>query len=306
MRSGECSNLCELFTSRLADDVYVCERSGRMHHCTGDTCDALDITAEHRVCRITGITYALDTYVILRSYDLADFGRKESAVIDVDALDAGGLDVDDGEVVAIASTDDTSSSNGHVKTETVKPETSDNNDQIQMVEETASDLISPRDTLLPSPHEQQQELPTPPPPHTKHKRQTSDSSNGPMRRPRKPVRAEALFCQSRSIIKHLSARLPGKEVHRLSQLCMTLWLRITQTPMYKQEVGGKYRYDNHTLAVLYNSTDGLIVNDNILIQPQPRLINYLPPAKSLRDFGYKPADYTRTCKLLHLLALQVS
>jgi hypothetical protein len=285
--AGECDNECEFYKSVIAENIFICIQSGRLHHCTSASCNALVTTSEHRVCSLTGFTYKLDTYIMMPGYDeYADFSRRETCLDEYQieqALDDQNTSEREAQIAherkelelntdTVVNVNDNDNDN-----EDVESNTNNNNNKRKQSDSTTSN--NKRQRIVKS---------------KKKKIKTTIS------RPKKTVQSEVLFCEARTFILKLMPLLSKPDLHKLSSLCVSIWTQFVHTKYYN-EIKGKYKYKNHIAALLYNALDGIQVGGIFIVKPEPGLYNQLPPSKSLKLFNIKPSAYTQTCRYLHEL-----
>lgn len=58
-------------------DVYICQQSGRVHICTAEHCDQLQLTRSNKICIFTGCHFDLEDDGITFDYDNADRSNRE-------------------------------------------------------------------------------------------------------------------------------------------------------------------------------------------------------------------------------------
>lgn len=288
-----CNDECPMMQSNLVAEVYFCRTNGAMHYCTSSACDALIRTNCTRTCLITGMSYPLDMFILdPSSIDCINIKHREPIFNPTPKRKR--------------------------KRDTTNDKNNDNeDDDEEQQQQHDMEPTQPRRKKQSSTVVVVVDLKKPAKPkHPKRRIQSSSEINTPTEvasspittqtttTPPHPTRrlvhkhkqsAESLSCAARKIIRMLMPSLEKKEIQNLSLFSVQLWKHIKSTTYYHQ-VSSRYKFSIHTVAVLYNSIDGIRLHEDYLIQPHPRLAQLLPPAKKLGSYHIKPRRYTAHCR----------
>jgi hypothetical protein len=278
--SGVCSARCSFYTTEYAPDVFVCTRTGRMHHCTSASCDELEVHMENRVCRLTGYSFPLDTFIILPTHsDFVDFARRER--IQGAHTEEAQPDVDTHPAVK-----DTMQVDDTMKKEADAMEPAKRSPKQKRADQTRKKPVRPKHPQRPSAGAA-----------AKHGGIDNVKFN-------KLMKKDSLICDARNFICKLVAGIESDEAQRLAGICVTFWIKCINTK-YFEGVQGRYKFKTHCAAVLYNCMEGIRVKDAWVLEREPGLYTRLPPSKKLKLFGLKPSAYTSACRFLHEMAREM-
>jgi hypothetical protein len=287
MTSGKCHGQCTFYQPPFAANVFVCVRSGRIHYCTSNSCDALETTIEHRVCSITGFSYAHDVLLVLPTHnDLVDMWRRELIHPTPRALAKRKKQktLADANAAQLLKQKQTNPSAPPPPPIVVIKKPPRPKHPKRNTLPNAAAVVSNFRTAVVEPINKSVDAPS-----VRHPQQAGN----------KPLKSEKLLCEARTFILDLMPSYQRSEAVRLASVCVNLWIRMMSTKYY-ESVKGRYPFKNHCAAVLYNAMDGIRYEDNFwLLEPEPFLYHMLPPAKMLKHHGVKPNKYTSSCVYFH-------
>lgn len=324
--AAACCSQCNLLQplGSLCPDLYVCARSGRMHHCTSVSCSFISYTIDCRVCTLTGRSYNHDEYIVLPTHtELADPRNRESILTaaqqEQDAEHVQRLleefvaeTLQAAAVVKQAVTAQPDSANAAVAvcvkaepgTDSMKVEgesESDKKRRLAASRRKAKKVLQANRRAIGRPGEAPQPTPVVVVAPPVSRSAAAAAAKRHQTWVRKAHDSSALLCEGMNFIKQLMPELDLSECTRLSKVCLHMWLRIIQTQRF-QELKGKYKYRTHVAACLYNAIEGLQVQGVVLLEPEPSLVDKLPESKHLKRYNMRPGAYTSACGYLHELA----
>ena len=293
-----CTNECDMFTTPIAENVYVCRSSNRIHYCTSASCDSIIFEQENRACSITGMAYDLESFIDTNT--LKQIERGETVKVFVDKITV--VNHSEKKLAKLALIEEANMM--LLLTNMLQPPLllteGKECTEIACLQESRMILIGAQPTqLIVQP---QKKIVRP-----KHpKRMVSTELTlmrvtGLNRRkiPKKRMNKEKLLCTAIHFIGKLLPSLIISESHRIASTIVYLWVKILETDYYCS-VKGRYRFGTHIAVVLYNALDGIRgAGGCFILKPELELYKMLPASKQLKHYGIKPSTYTKCCRYLH-------
>lgn len=237
----ECSPACIFFEPFKNHPIFVCTAKGALHYCTSRACDQLVYTNEHRVCRLTGLVYPLDTLTVLPTHsDFCDFSRRESSV-------------------PTAFTTERQLKKARLALEPKPPRSI-------VTQKKASTPRHPKRFEATAARVGK-------PAVARTKPLLTDKQSA-------ELECQAVNFIKQVFRLQPEYTPDKKEVARLAQVCLSTWRSVITTDYY-EAVQKKYRFRPHCAAVLYNSINGIKVNGTVMLPKDPTLYAHLPPSKKV-------------------------
>jgi len=328
--SGVCNSGCSFYQPRsLNENIFICTKTGRLHQCTASSCEFLDVDTENRVCKLTCLSYPLDTPVIPHDYhEHADTGKSntqplvesqakvekrekkrlklqqeqralEEATISNQALlqlMPATATIQDSETSLTTITTTTMTTN--TTTATTAATSSSSSSSSALVANTATTSMTTTTmttTTMSVPKRKTKPKRPKPIPYVdplieKREKERRNESVVPSTEQAKYTQ-EQMVCIAVKFIKKLIPSLREKEQMRLALICTNLWTKLTETKYYKK-VQHRYKFHVHCAVVLYNTLDGIEAEGTVLIAQEPKLHELLPAAIRLNEHGIRARSYT--------------